>query len=95
VEWDSPQLVGALSFGIVMLVILLFILGLVWGLSRVNREKGKPPQEQLAGRFARGEISEGEYLRSIAILEHGAELIIDSELGAPVSLPREPRTADS
>ena len=94
-EWDSPQLVGALSFGIVMLVILLFILGLVWGLSRMNREKAKPPEEQLAGRFARGEISEAEYLRGIAILEHGAEFVVESELRAPVSLPRETRPADS
>jgi len=92
VEWDSPQLVGALSFGVVMLVILLFVLGLVWGLSRMNREKGKPPAEQLAGRFARGEISEGEYLRSIAILEHGAELVLEAER-AP--LAREARPADS
>jgi uncharacterized membrane protein len=93
-ELDSPQIMGAIGFALVMLVILLFILGLVWGLSLVGREKRKAPEEQLAGRFARGEISEGEYLRNLAILQHGSAFVLDTEREL-ASLPREPRTADS
>jgi uncharacterized membrane protein len=89
-EWDNPQIIGALSFGLVMLVVLLFVLGLVWGLTRMNREKAKPPEEQLAGRFARGEISEGEYLRNLAILQHGNQFVLEADR-APA--PLEPRTA--
>jgi len=78
----------------VMLVILLFVVGLVWGLTRLDREKKKAPEDQLAGRFARGEISEGEYLRSLAILQHGNEFVLDAER-QPVELAREPRPPDT
>lgn len=73
------------EFAIVMLVILLFVLGLVGGLSLVDREKKKAPEDQLAGRFARGEIGEGEYLRSLAILRYGPEL---ERYGAELEPPR-------
>jgi uncharacterized membrane protein len=72
------------EFAIVMLVILLFILGLVGGLKLVDRERTKPPEEQLAARFARGEIGEGEYLRGLAILRYGPDLDrYESELEPP------------
>lgn len=65
-------------FAVVMLVILLFILGIVSGVGAIgsvlDREKRKPPEDQLAGRFARGEIGEAEYLRGLAILRHGPDL---------------------
>ena len=77
----------------VMLVILLFVVGLVWGLTRLDRDK-KTPEDQLAGRFARGEISEGEYLRSLAILQHGTEFVLDAER-EPAELPREARPTDA
>ena len=60
--------------GGVMLVILLFILGLIGGIGLLDREKRKPPEEQLAARFARGEIGEGQYLRDLAILRYGPDL---------------------
>lgn len=78
----------------VLLVVLLFVVGLVWALARVDPEKRKPPEEQLAGRFARGQISEGEYLRSLAILQHGTEFVLDAER-EPAPLPRETRPTDS
>lgn len=68
-----------IEFAIVMLVILVFIVGLVWALSLIDRPKKKAPEEQLAGRFARGEISEGEYLRSLAILQHGTSFVLEAE----------------
>ena len=83
---------AVLVLGGVLLVVLLFIVGLVWALSRVDKEKTKTPADQLAGRFARGEISEGEYLRNLAILQHGTDFVLEAER-AP--LAREPRPADS
>ena len=74
----------------VLLAVLLFIVGLVWGLSQVDREKKKTPEEQLAGRFARGDLSEGEYLRNLAILQHGTQFVLEAERS-----PVEPRTTDS
>ena len=81
----------------VMLVILLFIVGLIGGLKLLDRESRKPPEEQLAGRFARGEISETEYLRSLAILEHGPALeAYAAEIeGARLRSQREARSTDS
>ena len=52
---------GVLVLAGVLLVVLLFI----WGLTQLDREKKKAPEDQLAGRFARGEIGEGEYLRNM------------------------------
>lgn len=83
-----------LVLGGVLLVVLLFVIGLVWGLSRLDGEKKKTPEDQLAGRFARGEISEGEYLRSLAILQHGNEFVLDAER-EPAELAREPRSPDA
>jgi uncharacterized membrane protein len=76
----------------VLLAVLLFVVGLVWGLSQIDREKKKTPEDQLAGRFARGEISEGEYLRSLAILQHGTDFVLEADR-APSA--RETRAADS
>lgn len=75
-----------IEFAAVMLIILLFIVGLVWALKLVERDR-QPPEKQLQGRFARGEITEAEYLRSLAILQHGHELVLEAER-AP--LPGEP-----
>jgi uncharacterized membrane protein len=79
----DSQLGNALGFALVMLVVLVFILGLVWGLSRVNREKLKTPEEQLAGRFARGEIGEAEYLRGLAILQSGPRFVDEAHAELP------------
>ena len=76
----------------VLLAVLLFVVGLVWGLSQIDREKKKTPEDQLAGRFARGEISEAEYLRSLAILQHGTDFVLEAER---TPLAREPRTTDT
>ena len=81
---------GVLGLAGVLLVILLFVLGLVWGLSRLDREKRRSPQDQLAGRFARGEIGEAEYLRNLAILQHGTEFVLEAERS-----PRETRATDA
>lgn len=75
--------------GGVLLVVLLFIVGLVWGLSQIDREKKKTPEDQLSGRFARGEISEAEYLRSLAILQHGTSFVLEAERS-----PVKPRASD-
>ena len=82
---------GLVMFAGVMLVILLFIVTLVGLLNRVDRPKLLPPEQQLAGRFARGEISEGEYLRSLAILQHGTDFVLEAER---LPVDREPGTAD-
>ncbi|MEA3056659.1 MAG: hypothetical protein QOD30_2091 [Actinomycetota bacterium] len=79
---------GVLILAGVLLVVLLFI----WGLTQLDREKKKTPEDQLAGRFARGAIGEGEYLRNLAILQHGTDFVLEAER-AP--LVREPRPADS
>ena len=84
---------GTLAFAATMLIILLFIIGLFRGLSRVDKEKEKTPAEQLAGRFARGEIGEGEYLRSLAILQHGTDFVLEAER-APAPLARQARAGD-
>ena len=76
----------------VLLVVLLFVVGLLWGLAQIDHAVKKPPEEQLAGRFARGEISEAEYLRSLAILQHGTDFVLEAEQ-AP--LPGETRPTDS
>jgi uncharacterized membrane protein len=83
---------AVLMLGGVLLVVLLFVVGLVWGLSQVDRESKKTPEDQLAGRFARGEIGEAEYLRSLAILQHGTDFVLEAER-AP--LPGEARSPDS
>jgi len=77
------MIIGILGFAGVMFVIWIFVFGLVRGLANIER---RSPEEQLQSRFAKGEISEGEYLRSLAILQHGTEFVIDS--------PREPRPPD-
>ena len=78
--------------GGVLFVVLLFVVGLLWGLAQLDRNIKKTPEEQLAGRFARGEIGEAEYLRNLAILQHGADFVLEAER-AP--LPREARPTDS
>jgi len=70
------MIIGLLGFAGVMFVIAMFVLTLVRGIARAER---RPPAEQLAARFARGELSEGEYLRNLAILQHGTELLAEVE----------------
>ena len=84
---------AALTLAAVLLTVLLFILALVGGLKVVDRDR-RPPEEQLAARFARGDIGEAEYLRSLAILQHGIDFVLESER-SPAALPREPRPGDS
>jgi uncharacterized membrane protein len=80
---------AVIALGGVLLVVLLFVLALVGGLTWIGREKRKPPEEQLAGRFARGEIGEAEYLRNLAILQHGSQLVLEERS------PVETRPTDS
>ena len=80
-----------MQLAIVLAVTLIFILALVGGLKIIERDR-RPAGEQLKQRFARGDIGEGEYLRSLAILEHGSELVVETER---VRLRGEPRTGDS
>ena len=80
-----------MQLAIVMLVILVFILALVGGLKLIDSDR-QPAEEQLRQRFARGEIGEAEYLRSLAILQHGNDFVLESER-APVL--REPGTRDT
>jgi len=61
----------AMMFGMLVFVGLLF--GAFLMLSRAERRRGVPsaagtPGELLAGRFARGEIDEGEYTESLDVL---------------------------
>jgi uncharacterized membrane protein len=80
------------ELAVVMFIILAFILVLVGGLKAIERDR-RPAEEQLKARFARGEISEGEYLRSLAILQHGTDFVLESDR-APAPLPREPGAGD-
>lgn len=84
---------AALPLAGVMLTILLFILALVGGLKVVDRDR-RPPEEQLAARFARGDIGEAEYLRSLAILQHGIDFVLESDR-TPAALPRQPGPGDT
>jgi hypothetical protein len=70
------MLVGLLGFAAVMFIILVFVVALVRGVSIAER---RPPEVQLAARFARGEIGEGEYLRNLAILQHGTQFLAEVE----------------
>ena len=70
------MLIGLLGFAGVMFVIWLFVVMLVRGVTRAEQ---RPPAEQLAARFAKGEITEGEYLRNLAILQHGDALLAEVE----------------
>ena len=80
-----------MQLAIVMAVILVFILALVAGLKLIDSDR-QPAEEQLKQRFARGEIGEAEYLRSLAILQHGTDFVLESER-AP--LLREPGAGDT
>lgn len=68
---------GALALAAVLAVVLLFILGLVWGLDAVSRGPKRTPEELLAERYAKGEIDDEEYARRLAVLR----------LGPPLELP--------
>jgi uncharacterized membrane protein len=74
------------QLAIVLAVVLVFILALVGGLKLIDRDH-RPAEEQLKERFARGEISEAQYLRSLAILQHGTDFVLEAEraplLGEP------------
>jgi uncharacterized membrane protein len=88
-----------LMFAGTMFVILLFILAIVFGVGMVgtilDREKRKSPEDQLAGRFARGEIGEAEYLRGLAILRHGPDLEAYAAEIEGARLLRDTRTTDT
>ena len=80
-----------MGLAIVMAIILVFILTLVAGLKVIDRDR-RPAEEQLKERFARGELSEAQYLRSLAILQHGTDFVLEAERD-PVL--REPGAGDS
>ena len=80
-----------MPLAIVMAVILVFILALVAGLKLIDSDR-QPAEEQLKQRFARGEISEAHYLRSLANLQHGTDFVLEAER-AP--LPGESGTGNS
>ena len=64
-----------LGLATILLIVLLFVLGMVGGLNWVGtRTLKRPkvdPEQLLRERFARGEISEEEYGRRLAILKYG------------------------
>lgn len=80
---------GLVIFAGVMAIIAVFILVVVRGIAAAEAPKRLPPEQQLAARFARGEITEGEYLRSLAILRHGNDFVLEAE-----RLPPEPGPGD-
>ena len=84
------MIIGLLGFAGVMFVIWLFVVMLVRGIARVEQ---RPPAEQLAARFAKGEITEGEYLRNLAILQHGDDLVLEADRDE-LRLPRETGSGD-
>ena len=65
---------GALALAAVLAVVLLFILGLVWGLGALSRGPKRTPEELLAERYAKGEIDDQEYARRLAVLRLGPPL---------------------
>jgi uncharacterized membrane protein len=64
------------QFALVMFIILVFVVGLVSAIQAIERGKQVPedPEELLRGRFARGEITEAEYARILAVLRYGPPL---------------------
>ena len=72
-------MIGLIIFAGVMAIIAIFILVVVRGIAAAEAPKRLPPEQQLAARFARGEIGEGEYLRSLAILQHGTDFVLEAE----------------
>ena len=79
-----------MQLAIVLAVTLVFILALVGGLKMIERDR-QPAEEQLKQRFARGDIGEAEYLRSLAILQHGTDFVLENERA---QLPRESGPGD-
>ena len=68
------------EFAVVMLVIFLFVSGLVYGESLLNRilpPRKEDPEKVLAARYAKGEIDEAEYSRRLSVLRLGPPLEID------------------
>ena len=80
-----------MALAVVMAVILVFILALVAGLTAIARDR-RPAEEQLKERFARGELTEAQYLRSLAILQHGTDFVLEAERDPAL---REPGAGDS
>jgi uncharacterized membrane protein len=74
---------GLFMFAGVMFIIFLFIVAVLKGIAVAERPKRQPPEQQLAARFARGEITEGEYLRNLAILQHGTDFLAEIERKPP------------
>jgi uncharacterized membrane protein len=63
------------QFALVMLIIMVFVVGLVAAVNAVDRGNApEDPEELLRGRFARGEITEAEYARILAVLRYGPPL---------------------
>jgi uncharacterized membrane protein len=62
------------QFGVVMLIILVFVVGLVSAIQAIEKGKHVDPEELLKARFARGEIDEAEYARRLSIIRYGPPL---------------------
>jgi uncharacterized membrane protein len=62
----------------VLLVVFIFIVGCVAIAQYLDRAE-TDPEKLLRARFAKGEISESEYLRNLAILQHGTKLLLEQE----------------
>jgi len=66
--------------------VLAVVFGFVAALSQLGKDR-RGPQEQLEARFAKGQISEAEYLRSLAILQHGTDFVLESDRSPPETRP--------
>ena len=67
------------ELAVVMFIILVFVVGLVGGLGWIAKwiDRPRPPFEILREQFAKGEITEAEYLRRLSILEIDAAAELD------------------
>lgn len=62
-----------------MAVVLVFTIGLVWGLGAVGKALGRggDPEKLLQERLVKGEIDEAEYARKLSILRYGPPLELE------------------
>ena len=68
-----------IELAIVLGIVLLFVVGLVGGLTWVSgraipKRPAADPEQLLRERFARGDIDEQEYARRLSILKYGPPL---------------------
>jgi uncharacterized membrane protein len=65
-----------LTLAAVLAIVLVFTIGLIYGLGLVANALNKPrdPEQLLREQFAKGEIDEGEYAKRLSILKFGPPL---------------------